>query len=214
MQIIEAWNSNMGNKDEYDHITQEGKVLWENDIIEELNTFTESDLLSTSELNYKEIVKYSKKVYKFISDKINEKKFDNGDHVAYTKSVIEFTDQLEKIELEYFYSYETISIPINGDEISKEINQLFSIMDHYVFSDEDSINSLINTYLVDVPKLNDGQNDLIDMMVKIRTELQSNDYEFKSKEVLLLIDEPGIFMHPEWLRQMIYQLVEFLENLI
>lgn len=57
--------------------------------------------------------------------------------------------------------------------------------------------------------ISDGQRELINLNAKINRIIQIFNNE---KDNLIILDEPGIHLHPEWSRQIISSLIELLES--
>lgn len=221
-QIISAWNSNEIHTDSSDFNVKPKEIGWSKKIVDEINSYSKSEMMSTSDLvdelsiaqKFTDLVAYQRKVLVKLSTFLEKKLMDDDPNSAYTKSVLEFLDQIEKIDVDYFVNNRTISLQLSGLKISTQILKLCEVLDKYAFSGDSAYNSLNNDIEVSVPKLSDGQKDLIDLMTKIRSGIynERNSDTKRVDNLFIILDEPGIYLHPEWLRKLNFELIQYLET--
>lgn len=221
-QIISAWNSNEVYTDSSDFDLTPKKIAWSKNIVDEIKSYSRLGMLDTPDFidessiaqKFSDLVDYQRKVLVKLSIFLEEQNMGGDPNSAYTKSILEFLTQIEKMDVDFFSNYRKISVLLSGQKIPTQILELCELLDRYAFSGDSAYNSLNNEIEVSVPKLSDGQRNLIDLMTKIRSGIYNERYGYTKRvdNLLIILDEPGVYLHPEWLRKLIFELVRYLES--
>lgn len=116
--------------------------------------------------------------------------------------IIDFIINNKKI----IYLYEE-SFVINIEEI-ETINQLFKLFyDNYSFKANDTY-YLCNFLLIDFIGLSNGEKIVLSLYSRLYDI--SKNRKLENKDIILLLDEPEVGLHPQWQTEFISKLLEFL----
>lgn len=213
--IANAWNS----KGNYSKVNKNEEaeliVKWKNKFVEKINSMTENLSISKewSEEDFKNVFDYQKDVFKILSDEATKNIFHASENISFTQSIIDFIDVANEVSEEYFIDKETISLNIKLETPPQAIQKMCEVYDEFYFSaNEHSYNNLINVVSLKIEGISDGQLSLIDLMSNIGATLDKmGKYREIEDNVLLIFDEPGQYFHPEWLRLLFKQIIQYLE---
>jgi predicted ATPase len=128
--------------------------------------------------------------------KINIKTFDN---------IIKFITDNHKIKTLYEDCFE---IEIHEVETINELFRLF--YENENFKTEHKY-YLCNFILIEFDGLSNGEKNLLSLFSRFYSS--SKYYNFKNKELILLLDEPEVGLHPQWQTEFISILTSFLTKL-
>lgn len=134
---------------------------------------------------------------------------------------IDEDDELKKIitsltllepKLEEINDYNKVKLKIseeNNLEIFQRFLELYwtiSTQAYYSFS-------WSNVNRTDVRELSSGENAMFTMYGRlysvINSKYDANQMDTKDKNLIILMDEPELYLHPEWQRHLIYKLMKF-----
>lgn len=209
-RIISAWNSK-DIETVGDGYFNESTVLWSGDELVEID-----NLNKTLELEaYINVKKYLLKVLNILSSKLVSINLDieienNYYFIAYEH----FVEKVEQVELEYFISFNKIIFCIDKENIvSNNIIKLLKLLDYYNQVDETQINDLSNLLNIKILKLSDGQANLIKQFSEIKSGIYGIPEDTKLENIVVLLDEPELFLHPNWSRKYINQLLKYINSL-
>lgn len=124
-----------------------------------------------------------------------------SDEIIYNDKILELIESL--CEKTYpFKSYKNLVIPFSKDKYFSNIEQ--------IFKEIDSLN-ILRVASIFLPSMSSGQMNLLFHFSDLF--LQLDYYESSNKnDIVLIIDEPEMHLHPEWSRQYIDLLIDFLEQ--
>lgn len=177
-------------KFEYDYRWGTMNKKGSNALIETLNLFVDSTKNKRTPHTILEAF-LSKTIFNKKS-KINIKLFSN---------IINYITDNEKIR--YLYP-DSFIIDIEQKDTTNELFRLF-------FENKDfAANNkyyLCNFLLIEFKGLSNGEKNLLSLFSRLYSS--SKYYNFKNKEIIMLLDEPEVGLHPEWQTEFITKLLSF-----
>lgn len=214
-RIIEAWNSKE-EKTDYETLAEQQSVNWTKDDLKNINQITKKSKWESFENQKKYLLKILKELIHVLTSTFLEGEEETS---FYYRAYSDFIDHIEKINPKYFKNKREMSFPIksNPDEddiLEESLNfiDLLKIIDKYTQAGVDKKNDLVNHLLIGPSKLSDGQVSLVKQFSKIKTGLEKIQLTNLS-EIVLLIDEPEVYLHPNWSRKYLAQLLEYINGL-
>jgi hypothetical protein len=116
---------------------------------------------------------------------------------------------LQNIPSEYFHEY-TINIAISDEEMDVVTELLKTLDNEYLKMDEpDFLNRVLS---VDFYPFSSGEEAYLDLFATLYQGV-TLDTNQEKKKLLILLDEPDRYMHPEWCRLFLWEFKRFLEGL-
>ncbi|MDF0478963.1 AAA family ATPase [Vagococcus sp. PNs007] len=110
-------------------------------------------------------------------------------------------DSIYQLDESFFCDQFTLQIKM-GTSIDRSIEQLLKI----VVAEKKTLETRGLVY--DIPFFSSGENHLIEHFVSIFKFIQNE----RAKNIMLLIDEPDIYLHPDWVREYIERLSLYLNK--
>lgn len=121
---------------------------------------------------------------------------------------VEYFEQLDG----RYFAEDKIKIPISNIE-EDVVREFLQFIDKNNLNEkDDELNYLNNSITLSVEPLSSGEEAFINLFASLYYGLKRKRYSKKHKAIILL-DEPDNFMHPEWSRILISELIGFLSNL-
>jgi predicted ATPase len=165
-----------------------------NALIETLRDFQESTKLKRTPKtvldSFLSVTKFNK------GSKINIKLFD---------SIIKFIINNPKINIHYEYGFE---VNLRDVELIKELFRL-------IYTNDDFINKekyhIFNFFLIEFLGLSNGEKSFLSLFARL-FEL-SKYKQLQKRDILLMLDEPEVGMHPQWQTEFVSRLLKFLPEL-
>lgn len=121
----------------------------------------------------------------------------------------EYFSILNKIEDKYFTN-ERIIVPTNT-KYDKDIGDFLELLNK-INKIDPSLHSLVNLLSVNYDSLSSGEEALISLFSALHHGLNEPIFS-ESNNAILLLDEPDNFMHPEWNRMLLNEIIQFLNML-
>lgn len=175
--------SNVGKDDVLGKITSKE--------IELKNLITAMDFYRGLEVERYQELKYICRYLSTRTDSYVELGEDNKYHIA----IEEFIDCLIENEESYFVE-DGLIINVEKD-VDENLIETLEVYDKWVNSD---YNNLSYVFKIEFKNISEGQKYFLDLLGKIFYPIEcAEDKELS----LIIIDEPDIFMHPEWCRRFI-----------
>jgi predicted ATPase len=110
---------------------------------------------------------------------------------------------------ESVFTEKEIEVPIGEAELIAIKNLLIKLDQEYLKSDSPN---LLNKILeVNFYPFSSGEESLLDLFATLYRGITLKEDDSK-QTLILLLDEPDQFLHPEWCRQLIWELIEFLKR--
>lgn len=143
-----------------------------------------------------------------------EKKMEN--QIDIETSFKGFIDSMEnlinEVPEEYFLNTYSFSIPLALVQSNKELNNHLNNVLMLLDKEEVSSEFLVNKLFVRYDNLSDGLYEKLKLFSSIDKCIKQNDAN-KYSNVILLLDEPDLHMHPEWSRRLLSEIIQYVENL-
>lgn len=127
------------------------------------------------------------------------------------KKVIKGIVQLLSNFQEDWFNEDNINVPIEHGEFQEEIAGLLELLDDVKMRDGE-LQSLLKIFKVKFIPFSSGEEALMSLFSSLYHGIQS-DFSTKKNKAIILLDEPEIFLHPEWCRLFISELSSFLNRL-
>lgn len=153
--------------------------------------------LTTNEL----LEKYLKKLYDIFIKESKEK-----DYYIHLKEIILFLKK-EKENI----SYDNRTIFLDIDKMKENIIPLLEVFDEYNYklSLGESTSDIGIRFEISFGNLSDGERRIYDIFSQIKSII---DYgSNKIETIVLLLDEPELYLHPEWSRKLIFLINEYVQ---
>ncbi|CAN7557365.1 AAA family ATPase [Peribacillus frigoritolerans] len=147
---------------------------------------------------------YLFKLLEIIYLNFEKQDLDYGDMQTYLDTIKNLLVYINKISEKYFSEHE-ISIPI-GLEEEKNLLDLLLFLDHI---NNDEINYLNNSIKLRFEPMSSGEEALINTFSSLFFGIKLKKH-FKKEKAIILLDEPDLFMHPEWSRVLLSELFNLL----
>ncbi|MDZ4496016.1 MULTISPECIES: AAA family ATPase [Bacillus] len=186
------------------------------DVVDQKEVNDVKELITSIEFNglpeeksFEHLLKYLSLVLHQICEALSKKYLD-GEKTYYAQALIDFIKCIQFIKDEYFISYNTIKIPVDGS-LDKEVERVLTVYDSYFPRDEEKKNDLQMVIDVHYSNMSKGEmifvNHFSSLYQALALSLNQN-----VKNVILCLDEPEGSFHPEWARKYIYYLTKFLNG--
>jgi len=149
---------------------------------------------------------YFIEIYSFLLTEFKKlKKIRYDDAELSLEAMKELVEVLNQIPLIAFQNEEQIHLNLS---MSDHITRITKIVDRY---DTNYLNYLDSIILGFMP-FSTGEQELIDLFSTIYHGLHLENVA-NHEHIVLILDEPNNFMHPEWSRRLINFLIEFLKDM-
>ncbi|PDZ39783.1 hypothetical protein CON18_13020 [Bacillus cereus] len=184
--------------------------LWFNIGKNELNYNLECikniDNILFPEDNFEARIKYLLQVLQKIFDALKPEQMMNSTiySLDFIKECIKILVSINEI---YFTSDCILSVNLNGN-YDEEIYNLLALYDKYV----EYGYQLFHFINIKFKNMSAGELELVSGFANLYTVIQVATHNKQIDTVLLLLDEPDAFFHPEWSRRYIYNICQFLNN--
>ncbi|MDO6658655.1 AAA family ATPase [Anaerobacillus sp. 1_MG-2023] len=144
-------------------------------------------------------------ILRLIMDKIGP--FDDKESVElYYSAFKEFINVTQQLDEKYFTENQIVS-PITNKQ-DTNFYKLLRCIEHYVNHDRNYLNNILS---INFEPTSSGEEAFINLLSSISSGLNLQFLK-ESKKVIILLDEPDNFMHPEWSRRLISILISFLNT--
>jgi hypothetical protein len=213
--IISLWNSFKIEIQNEGSFSDEKTVEWDNSFVQFLNGICPNlmdfkrEMVDSIELDkeFDSLRNYLLNIYRSMVNFYLVETEQNDNENGFIVSIVDFLNKLDLIDKSFFSSNTLISVAVGNIKIDQNITDLLSVLDKYRYSDlHNDLNRFVDT---SIPKLSEGQRELINIISKITSSVEA--YK-RSESILLLLDEPGVYLHPEWSRRLISYLVSVLNR--
>ncbi|PFB33642.1 hypothetical protein CN392_17895 [Bacillus cereus] len=135
-------------------------------------------------------------------------KFDNSEEgTKYFIEIKKLINILLKLDEKYFINLGLIRIPIS--EPNESIMELLGLIDENIYSDRP--NYINDCIIADFGPTSSGEEAYLNLMSSIHSGFEKYQ-NLNGKNIILLLDEPDNYMHPEWSRTLVTILNEYLNN--
>ena len=163
--------------------------------------------------NNNPLEKYVEILFDELKQKLIIVKNNQKIHYSFWSEYFEKIKTIEKIlnkilnkDVKYKIYHDRITIKITENTIN-ELEELANILKDMFFARFPLI------FLDTIPPLSSGQKRLINLIEKIEELVNHTATNLKAeKNIILLLDEPDVYLHPEWQRLFIFFLTRFLEE--
>ncbi|WP_251920180.1 AAA family ATPase [Lactococcus lactis] len=214
-RIIEAWNSKE-EKTYYETLFEQQSVNWTENDLKKINQITKMSEWESFEDQKKYLLKILKELIYVLDSAFLEGEEETS---FYYRAYSDFINHIDKINPKYFKNERELSFPIRSNpdednirEKSQDFINLLKIIDEYTQAGVDKKNDLVNHLLIGPSKLSDGQVSLVKQFSKIKTGLEKKIQLTNLSEIVLLIDEPEVYLHPNWSRKYLAQLLKYING--
>jgi ABC-type multidrug transport system ATPase subunit len=134
----------------------------------------------------------------------------NDTQLCYIKFLKAFKRFIEAVPNYCFENSRNISVPFNIISSKNIEKKLIEVLDYFNIHD---VESEFNSYIleIDITGLSDGFETISNIYAAIYKCIKLNDICDGGK-IILALDEPDCYMHPEWSRRFISDLYKFLSS--
>jgi len=146
---------------------------------------------------------YFLKVLKIILNDIGDER--NLDLSIYYDTFVKFIELLEKIPKNRYYEKQVL-IPI-GIKEQPTLRNLLKFIDGQNLGEENFLNSIV---LVEIEPMSAGEEAFINLFASLNFGIR--EIPGRKDTALILLDEPDNFMHPEWSRLMLSEIINLLNQ--
>lgn len=157
-----------------------------------------------------EVIVYLKFVFKKLSEIYMQETFGHNENQnTYFEMAEKFITVVNKIPKKYFSQNAIVINPIKDNQLN-EFQHAVETMDE-INNDamyNDGYNLLDSVIRIGPNNLSSGQIQLSELFAKIMSGINNLN---NTNPILLVLDEPELYMHPEWERRLIYQLINLLK---
>lgn len=118
---------------------------------------------------------------------------------------------IEKLNAEYFQNQEIISIALNkSNKENKTIVDLITNLDEMKIQDEWGYMDFIKSTS---PSLSTGEKQLAIRYSSVISEVKKQSSHNDLDKIIILLDEPDSYLHPEWARNFLDGLLKYINNI-
>ncbi|OMF75266.1 hypothetical protein BK143_02505 [Paenibacillus peoriae] len=154
-------------------------------------------------------IEYYLEVYKYLLMELkNEERLNEDEVNKYYLALEEAVGLLCDFDEEVFYSNDEIRLTFASHY--GYIAKLTKLIDKY--RDDEHENYLTSLIVCHFKPFSTGEKEIIDLFAAIYHGLRITEAS-RHEHVVLVLDEPNNFMHPEWSRRLIHLLLEFLRDI-
>jgi hypothetical protein len=143
---------------------------------------------------------------KIVYSYVEKENLDYANMEGYLDALSKLLSFIEKLKEEYF-SEDKISIPV-GREEEEVVADLLCFIDEVKFDEFDYLNNAIK---ISIEPMSSGEEALINIFSAMFFGIQ-HKINSKNEKAIILMDEPDVFMHPEWSRVFLSEVFNFLET--
>lgn len=193
------------NKDEIDaDLNLKNEVMFKK-YFSEVNVILDAQIKARP-FNY--ILFFQKKILELTADFVNGYQKIPQNYCKRTKELLK---KIQNLDDKYFmddHDFDYISINIVKDRQYYDLREIIKFISD---NNENEFLALDNFLELNLPALSTGQRQLITMLASIKSAIDSVTEDKSIKSILLLLDEPGVYLHPEWSRNLIIYLIDLLK---
>lgn len=171
--------------------------------INELKKSIETIEYNDKEDSIKYLLSVLKKITKLISIEIDGNNKEDSFYISFERLI----NLIEKVDKEFFRGNKII-FPIGVTE-NNELKNLLSLIDYYYLEELNYLNHVLE---IKIEPMSSGEDAFINIFASLYFGIRLLNYGNKENAIILL-DEPDIFMHPEWSRIMLSEIFSLLNSI-
>lgn len=201
-QIVEVWNQK--EQENSNALSGTITVNWSKNELNKIHSLTEKSHWNSFEDKKNYLLKILKELINVIVTSILG---DEEQTSLYVEPYSAFLNSIKNINPKYFDTKRKLSFPISIQSVVDK-RQFISLLETI-----NKYQPLVNHLLIGVTELSDGQVNLIKQFSKIQTGFNKITSLNCLDNIVLLIDEPEIYLHPNWSRKFLSQLLKYINSL-
>ncbi len=147
---------------------------------------------------------YLLNLLKIIYSHFEKEKLDYADMENYINALNKLLTYIDRLPDKYFYENK-ITIPV-GKEEEEAVSDLLKFIDDISLDEVDYLNNAIK---ISIEPMSSGEEALINIFSAMLFGIEQKRNS-KNEKAIILMDEPDVFMHPEWSRVFLSEVFNFL----